>query len=137
MNKWEREVFLPKLGKKAMTDKEFAKVSREYDHKSHNVTRQAFNEIHCTVNTINKINGLAEDTALLLSLEVNGSRLETKWSKKGYLNELKTGPMSDDRFTDIMDNLASTNTRKFKKEYNVQRQVANGIWSRSNGDALA
>jgi hypothetical protein len=89
------------------------------------------------VNTINKINGLAEDTALLLSLEVNGSRLETKWSKKGYLNELKTGPMSDDRFTDIMDNLASTNTRKFKKEYNVQRQVANGIWSRSNGDALA
>jgi len=41
---------------------------------------------------------------------------------------LSSGPMTDRRFNSIMKHVASDNTRKFRKEYNVQRNVANSIW---------
>jgi len=136
MNKWEREVFLPKLGKKLMSDKEFMRVSREYDRKSHDVTRQAFNDIHTTVDTMKKVQCLAENVNILISLKVqNSHEMKDKWTKKGYLKELSSGPMTDIRFDDIMENIASSNTRKFRKEYNVQRNVANSIWGKADGDA--
>jgi hypothetical protein len=137
MNKWEREVFLPKLSKKVMSDKEFMKVSRAYDRKTHDVTRQAFNGIHTTVDTMQKVQHLVENVNLLVSLKVKGSsHLKDKWTKKGYLEELSTGPMTDKRFDDIMENIASSNTRKFREEYDVQRNVANSIWGEADGEAV-
>ena len=129
MNKWEREVFLPKLAKKSMSDKEFMKVSRDYDRKTHDVTRQAFNNIHGTVDAIVAAHKLEDNANVSVRVTVSDAyRLTGKWSKKGYLNELKSGPMTDRRFNSIMKHVASDNTRKFRSELNVQRNVANTIW---------
>lgn len=132
MNKWEREVFLPKLEKKPMTDKEFNKVSREYDRKAHDVTRLAFNDIHSTVDTIVAINNLAHDSNLTLNVSHEKNKMDKKWTKKGYLDELKSGPMSTSRFDMIMKNIASDNTRKFRGEFDVQRNIANNIWKQAD-----
>ena len=129
MNKWEREVFLPKLAKKSMSDAEFIKVSREYDRQTHNVTRQAFNDIHGTVDAIVAAHKLEDHANVRVRVTVSDAyRLTGKWSKKGYLKELSSGPMTERRFNSIMKHVASDNTRKFRKEYNVQRNVANSIW---------
>ena len=132
MNKWEREVFLPKLEKKPMTDKEFAKVSREYDRNAHDVTRLAFNDIHSTVDTIVAINNLAHDSNLKLNVSREKNKLQKKWTKKGYLAELQSGPMSTSRFDNIMKNIASDNTRKFREEFDAQRNIANKIWEQAD-----
>ena len=132
MNKWERD-FVDELEKKPMTEKAYRKIAREYDHKHHNKTRIAMNDIHNTVKTIATVRNLVKDSTI--SLQVHGPvkhKISKKWSRPEYFEELKTGPMSDARFKFIMQNIGTDNTRKYYKEWNKQREVANAIWSRVN-----
>lgn len=131
MNKWEREVFMPKLAKKPMTDGEFAKIARPYDKHVYENIRSAFNNIHNTVGALQQVSKLVKNTDV--DIKVNcptTKKLSKKWTRKGFLEELKTGPMSDSRFDFIMEKIASTNTRKFRKEWDIQRQISNKIWSK-------
>ena len=134
MNKWEREQFLPKLAKKPMTEKEYAKIAREYDYKKHDKTRVIFNDIHETVNTVNKISELVEGTEVSLKVQCPSKNKMTnkKWSRGEFLAELKSGPMTDARFEEIMNSNASKHARKFYNEYNTQRAVANSIWEQAD-----
>ena len=130
MNKWERE-FVGKLEKKPMTEKEYAKISRAYDYKHHDKTRITMNEIHNTVKTISKIDSLVKDTDVSLRVQCPiKQEISEKWSRPDFFNELKSSPMSDERFAFIMENIGTDNTRKYYKEWNKQREVANGIWSK-------
>jgi len=131
MNKWEREVFMPQLAKKPMTDKEFDKIARPYDKHVYDNIRNAFNNIHTTVGTLDKVSKLVKNTTVNVKVECpTAQKLKSKWTRKGFLNELKTGPMSDNRFDHIMNKVASANTRKFRKEWDIQRQISNKIWAR-------
>ena len=131
MNKWEREVFMPKLAKKPMTDKEFDKIARPYDKHVYENIRSAFNNIHNTVGALKQVDKLVKDTAVNVKVDCPvDNKLTKKWTRKGFLNELKSGPMSDDRFDYIMNKIASANTRKFRKEWDIQRQISNKIWSK-------
>ena len=131
MNKWEREVFLPNLAKRTMTDKAYEKIARSYDYKKHDVTRVALNEIHDTVNTLTKIDSLVQNTEVSLTIQCPTKRkMSTKWTRADFLTELKSGPMSDERFDKIMTTTKSDYARKFRNEWNIQRQVANSIWDK-------
>jgi hypothetical protein len=132
MNKWERE-FVGKLEKKPMTEKAFGKISRTYDHKHHDKTRIAMNDIHDTVKTITTVSDMVKGSAVTLQVQCPiKHEISKKWSRAEYFEELKTGPMSDARFEFIMKNIGSDNTRKYYKEWNKQREVANAIWSKVN-----
>jgi hypothetical protein len=129
MNKWEREVFLPKLAKRNMTEKAYGKIARAYDFKKHDVTRVALNEIHDTVSTLAKIDSLVKNTEVSLTIQCPSKRkMSTAWSRGAFLTELKSGPMSDTRFDKIMKTTKSDYARKFRDEWNIQREVANSIW---------
>jgi len=130
MNKWERE-FVDKLEKKPMTEKAFGKIARPYDHKHHDKTRIAMNDIHDTVKTITTVSNLVKDTSVSLNVQCPTKReISEKWSRPEFFEELKSGPMSDKRFAFIMKNIGTENTRKYIKEWDKQREVANAIWSR-------
>jgi len=132
MNKWEREQFLPKLEKKPMTEKEYAKIAREYDYAHHNKTRETMNSIHEAVKTINKISTLVKGSEVKLNIQCPTKyTLKGKWLRSEFFKELKSGPMSDERFEYIMETSGTDNTRKYYKEWNTQRKVANAIWNKA------
>jgi hypothetical protein len=56
--------------------------------------------------------------------------MSTKWSRGDFLTELKSGPMSSTRFDKIMSTTKSDYARKFRDEWNIQREVANSIWDK-------
>jgi len=138
MNKWEREQFLPKLAKNPMTEKEYAKIARDYDFKKHDKTRLIFNDIHETVETVNKISELVAGTEVSLNVTcpTQNKMGDKKWSRGEFLAELKSGPMTDERYEEIMTSSASKHARKFYDEYNVQRKVANSIWEQADCSRL-
>jgi len=77
------------------------------------------------------VDKLVKDTAVNVKVDCPvDNKLTKKWTRKGFLNELKSGPMSDERFDYIMNKIASANTRKFRKEWDIQRQISNKIWSK-------
>lgn len=129
MNKWERETFLPKLMKRPMTEKQYGKIARHYDYKHHNKTRLIMNDIHKTVKTINKVTDMVQEVDIDMTVKCPSKNLlKDRWSRDKYLKELKSGPMSDKRFDYIMKNIGSDTTRKYVKEWDKQREVANTIW---------
>ena len=133
MNKWERETFLPKLTKRPMTEKQYAKISRHYDEKHHNKTRLIMNDIHKTAKTINKIGTMIQDVDISLSIQCPSKHLlKDRWSRDKFLRELQSGPMTDTRFGFIMENIGTDTTRKYIKEWDKQREVANSIWKTVN-----
>ena len=139
MNKWERETFLPKLKAKPMTEKEYSKIARKYDYKKHDKTRLVFNEIDSTVQTVNKVQEIAKNAPLEIKLQCPTveKMSSTKWSRNSFLAELKSGPMSDARFDEIMNSKGASHARKFINEYNTQRKVANTIWEKADCNKLA
>ena len=138
MNKWEREQFLPKLAKKPMTEKEYSKIAREYDYKKHDKTRVIFNDIHETVSTVIKISELVAGTEVSLNVQcpTQNKMTDKKWSRRAFLAELKSGPMTDERYEEIMSSNASKHARKFYAEYNTQRMIANSIWEQADCSRL-
>lgn len=133
MNKWERETFLPKLVKRPMTEKQYDKIARHYDKKHYDKTRIIMNDIHKTAKTINKISSLVEDVDVSMSIQCPSRHLlKDRWSRDKFLRELQSGPMSDKRFKYIMENIGTDTTRKYIKEWDKQREVANTIWSTVN-----
>ena len=133
MNKWERETFLPKLTKRPMTEKQYAKISRHYDEKHHNKTRLIMNDIHKTAKTINKIGTMIQDVDISLSIQCPSKHLlKDRWSRDKFLRELQSGPMTDKRFGFIMEKIGTDTTRKYIKEWDKQREVANSIWGTVN-----
>jgi len=133
MNKWERETFLPKLADRPMTEKAYAKIARHYDFKHHNKTRLIMNEIHKTAKTINKISNLVQDVDVSMSIQCPSRHLlKERWSRDKFLRELQSGPMGDTRFDFIMDNIGTDTTRKYRQEWDKQREVANTIWGTVN-----
>jgi hypothetical protein len=131
MNRWEREDFLPGLVKKPMSEKQYKKIARDYDYKRHDKTRLIMNDIHSTVKTITKANELVRDASVTLKVQCPiRHEVTKKWSRGDYLLELRSGPMSDERFTHIMEKIGSDDTRKYIAEWDKQREVANSIWSK-------
>ena len=142
MNKWEREVFLPKLESKPMTEKEFAKIARDYDYDHHNKTRETFNNIHNAVKTINKVSNIVTNSPVEIQVKCpTPYKLTGKWLRAGFFKELESGMMSQERFDYIMNNIGSEYTRKYYKEFDIQRQIANSIWAKAacnkNADTVA
>ena len=136
MNRWERE-FVAKLEKNPMTEKAFEKISRKYDHKHHDKTRITMNDIHQTVKTITAVSEMVKDSAVTLQVQCPARhKITEKWSRAEYFAELKSGPMSDKRFEYIMEHIGTDNTRKYYKEWNKQREVANAIWSNVNCEEM-
>lgn len=132
MNKWEREVFLPKLEARPMSEKEYAKIARKYDYKHHDKTRVTFNNIHDAVKTINKVHNLVNNSTVNLQVKCpTPYKLKGKWLRAEFFKELQTGPMSQERFNYIMKNIGTDNTRKYTKEWDTMRDIANTIWSRA------
>jgi hypothetical protein len=132
MNKWEREEFLPKLAKKPMSENEYLKIAREYDYKHHDKTRETMNSIHDAVKTINKISKLVKNSEVQLQIQCPTKyKLSGKWLRAEFFKELKTGPMTQERFDYIMKNSGTDNTRKYYKEWDTQRSVANAIWNKA------
>lgn len=133
MNRWEREIFLPKLTKRPMTEKQYAKISRHYDAKHHNKTRLIMNDIHKTAKTINKIGTMIQDVDISLRIQCPSKHLlKDRWSRDKFLRELQSGPMTDERFEFIMEKIGTDTTRKYIKEWDKQREVANSIWKTVN-----
>ena len=133
MNKWERETFLPKLAKRPMTELQYDKIARHYDKKHYNKTRLIMNDIHKTAKTINKISNMVADVDVALSIQCPSKHLlKDRWSRDKFLRELQSGPMSDKRFAFIMEKIGTDTTRKYIKEWDKQREVANSIWGTVN-----
>lgn len=133
MNKWERETFLPKLAKRPMTERQYEKIARHYDYKHHNKTRLIMNDIHKTTKTVNKIGNMMENVDVLMSIQFPTRHLlKDRWSRDKFLKELKSGPMSDERFDFVMEKIGTDTTRKYRGEWDKQREVANSIWDSVN-----
>jgi len=130
MNKWEREVFLPKLAKRPMTEKQYDKIARDYDKKHYDKTRLVMNSIHERTKKLNRAISLIEDVDVLMTLSCPTKHLlKDRWARDKFLRELQSGPMTDKRFTFIMEKVGTDTTRKYIKEWDKQREVANEIWS--------
>jgi hypothetical protein len=131
MNRWEREVFLPKLAKGIMKDATFDKIARDYDKKHYDKTRLVMNAIHQRTRKLNKaIAIIKEDVDVSMTLSCPTKHLlKDRWARDKFFRELQSGPMGDRRFEYIMQNIGSDTTRKYIKEWDKNREVANGIWS--------